>query len=77
MDSVLVCKKHDCYCTIRKNFEHLHYFSSGLLIKRCKRQNIMVRLHENKQRQNAFKRILAMHILIQIVEYINYSIARK
>ena len=27
----------------------------------------MVRLHENKQRQNAFKRILAMHILIQII----------
>ena len=35
-DSVLVCKMHDCYCTIRKNFEHFHPFSSGLLIKRCK-----------------------------------------
>ena len=23
-DSVLVCKMHDCYCTIRKNFEHFH-----------------------------------------------------
>ena len=28
-DSVLVCKMHDCYCTIRKNFEHFHYFSSS------------------------------------------------
>ena len=35
--SFLVCKMHDCYCTIRKNFEHFCSFSSGLLIKRCKR----------------------------------------
>ena len=28
-DSVLVCKMHDCYCTIRKNFEHFHSFSSS------------------------------------------------
>ena len=30
-DSVLVCKIHDYYCTIRKLFEHFHSFSSGLL----------------------------------------------
>ena len=23
-DSVLVCKMHDCYCTIRNNFERFH-----------------------------------------------------
>ena len=34
-DSVLVCKMHDCYCTLRKNS-----FSSSLLIKHCKRQAI-------------------------------------
>ena len=28
-DSALVCKMHDCYCTIRKNFEHFHSFSSS------------------------------------------------
>ena len=28
-DSVLVCKIHDCYCTIRKNFEHFHSFPSS------------------------------------------------
>ena len=32
-DSILVCKMHDCHCTIRKNFQHFHSFSSGLLIK--------------------------------------------
>ena len=36
-DSVLVCKMHNCYCAIRKNFEHFHFFPSDLLIKRCKR----------------------------------------
>ena len=36
-DSVLVCKTHDCYCTISKNFEHFHSFSSGLLIEGYKR----------------------------------------
>ena len=30
-DSVLVCKIHDCYFTIRKNFGHFHPFSPGLL----------------------------------------------
>ena len=52
-DSVLVCKLHDCYCTLRKNS-----FSSSLLIKNYKRQAIaMVRLYvyENKPLQNAFK----------------------
>ena len=51
-DSVLVCKLHDCYCTLRKNS-----FSSSLLIKNYKRQAIaMVRLYvyENKPLQNAF-----------------------
>ena len=28
-DSVLVCKMRDCYCTIRKNFEHFHSFPSS------------------------------------------------
>ena len=28
-ESVLVCKIHDCYCTIRKNCEHFCSFSSG------------------------------------------------
>ena len=28
-DSVLVFKMHDCYCTIRKNFEHFHSLSSS------------------------------------------------
>ena len=28
MDSVLVCKMHDCYCTTSKNFELFHSFSS-------------------------------------------------
>ena len=27
-DSVLVCKMHDCYCTIRKNFEHFHSYQA-------------------------------------------------
>ena len=36
-DSVLVCKMHDRYCTIPKNFVHFHSFPSSLLIKRCKR----------------------------------------
>ena len=26
-DSVLVCKMHDCDCTIRKHFEHFHSLS--------------------------------------------------
>ena len=39
-DSVLVCKMHDRYCAIRKNFEHFHSSSPGLLIKRCKQQAI-------------------------------------
>ena len=56
-DSVLVCKMHDCYCTIRKNFEHLHYFSSGLLIVKLRKRFQMIRLYENKPLQNAFKRI--------------------
>ena len=30
-ESVLVCKMHDSYCTIGKNFEHFHSFSSGAL----------------------------------------------
>ena len=36
-DSILVCKMHDSYCTIHKNIEHFHFFSSSLFIKRCKR----------------------------------------
>ena len=36
-DAALVCKMHDCYCTIRKYFEHFYSFSLGLVIKRCKR----------------------------------------
>ena len=27
-DSFLLCKIHDCYCTIRKNFEHFHQAAS-------------------------------------------------
>ena len=56
-DFVLVCKMHDCYCTIRENFEHFHSFSSGhLTLIKC--QTIaMVRLYENKPLQNAFKSI--------------------
>ena len=55
--SVLVCKMHGFYCTIRKNLEYFH-FSSGFLNKQCKRQAIaMVRLYENKPLQNTFKRI--------------------
>ena len=28
-DSVLICKMHDCSCTIRKHFEHFHSFPSS------------------------------------------------
>ena len=56
-DVVLVCKMHDCYCTIRKYFEHFHSFSSGFLIQRCKRLRWLTRLYENKSLQNVFKRI--------------------
>ena len=41
-NSVLVCKMHDCYCTIHKNFEHFHSFTSALLINWWKRQTIAV-----------------------------------
>ena len=54
-DSVLVCKMYDCYCTISKNFEPFHSFSSGFLIKR--QAIAMVRPYENKPLKNAFKRI--------------------
>ena len=78
-DSVLFCKMHVCYCTIRKNFQHFHSFSSGLLIKQCKRQAIaIVRLYLWKQTiSKCFWTYLALHIFIQIVEYIDYSIAKK
>ena len=56
-DSVLVCKTHECYCTIRKNVEHFHYFSLGLLITRCKKTIAMDRLYEGKLLQSVFKRI--------------------
>ena len=37
-DSVLVCKMHDCYCTIRKNFEkNLLLIRPSHQIKRCRR----------------------------------------
>ena len=44
---------HGYYCTIRKNLEHFHSFSSGFL-SLIKRQDY---LYENKPLQNAFKRI--------------------
>ena len=48
-DSVLACKMHDCYCTIRKKFEHFHFrsISPGLLE--------MITLNGNEPLQNAFK----------------------
>ena len=57
-DSVAVFKMHDCYCTIHKNFEHFHSFSSGLLTLITRQVIAMVRLNEkNKPFQNAFKHI--------------------
>ena len=53
-DSVLVCKMHDCYCTIRKHFEHFHSFSSGPH-HQAMQSIAMVRLYENKPLQNTFK----------------------
>ena len=49
-DSVLVCKMHNCYCTICKNFEHFHSLSPS-------QQWPMVRLYENKLLQNDFERV--------------------
>ena len=64
---ILVCKIQVCYCTIRKIFERFHSFSSGLLIKRCKRQAIlMVRLYENKPLQNVFECIKHYIYLFQL-----------
>ena len=44
-DSVLVCKMHDCYCTIHKNVEHLQSYSSALLIKRLQWLDFMKTNH--------------------------------
>ena len=52
-DSVLVCKMHDCYCTISKNFEHFYSFPS--VSHQAIQAIAMVRLYENKPLQNAFK----------------------
>ena len=54
-DSVLVCKMHDCYCTIRKSFEYFYSFSSS--DARGKRLQWLARLYENRPLQNAFKLI--------------------
>ena len=53
-DAVLVCKMHDCYCTIDKNFEHLFPF---LLIRPSRQATqaiAMFRLTENKPLKNVF-----------------------
>ena len=62
-DSVLVCKIHDCYCTICKNFEYFH--SVSFLLIRPFHQTMqaiaMVRIsdysYEIKPLQNVFKQI--------------------
>ena len=62
-DSILVCKIHDCYCKIRKNFERYVMLFFPIQATQATR---MVRLDENKLLQNTFKRI-ALHLFIQIV----------
>ena len=61
-DAVLVCKMHDCYYTIDKiSSIYFHSFSSGLLIKRRRRQSIaMFRLNENKPLKNVFSTTYAI-----------------
>ena len=75
-ESVLVCKMHDRYSTIRKNFEHSHSFSSGLLIKTasdCNGQTSYMKTNHFKMLLN----YLTLNILTQIVQYIDYSIAKN
>ena len=51
-DSVLVCKMHDCYCTIRNNFERFHSLLSTDASD-CNYQTSY--LYESKPLQNAFE----------------------
>ena len=52
-DSVLVCKMHECYCTICKNFKHFHPCHQAM-------QAIAIiglgsKLYEKKPLQSTFK----------------------
>ena len=45
-DLILVCKMHDCYCTIRKSFEHFYSMKLMLLIVEQTTKNL------DKQQEN-------------------------